>query len=83
MEYPDVEAAIAGLQGELAIIRPARNPSQEFLANLDFCTVRDGIGYVYFYRVDRQTMICAEGLVRMKAEDILDLRKSGIHADEI
>jgi hypothetical protein len=79
MEYRELESAVALLDGELATIRLRRDPSREFLAEIEYCAEQEGVGYVYLFWVDRRTLAAyAETLTGVKAEDIIALRKSGI-----
>lgn len=79
MEYRELESAVALLDGELATIRHQRDPSREFLAEIEYCAEQQDVGYVYLFWVDRRTVAAyAETLTREMAADIIGLRKSGI-----
>jgi len=81
MEYNDLLSAVEQLGDELAIIRYRSDPSREILADIEYCARWKGIGSIYFFRVDKETLTYGEGLVKMQAEDVVELRKSGIPTD--
>ena len=79
MHYHELEAAVEQLDGELAAIRHRADPSREFLAEIEYCQQRDGLGYVYLFWVDRRTLSAyAETLTRVRGEDLISVQRSGI-----
>jgi hypothetical protein len=84
MEYVEILSAVEQLDGQLATIKHRRDPTREFLADIERCAQKDGIAYVYLYWVDRRTISAyAETLTKVRAEDILSLQKSGIPVEEL
>lgn len=83
MEYNELIAAVEQLDDELAIIRRRGDPTQEFLAEIEYCDQWKGVGAVYFFFVDKRTLtVQGEGLSKLTAEAVISLRKSGIPIDK-
>lgn len=83
MDYQEFVEAVENFAGNLATIVFEDQPNRDFLADIEFCSERDGEGCVYLFWVDRRIMASyAETLTVVRVDSIREVHNSGIPADD-
>jgi len=85
VNYDDVSAAVAALDGNVAIIRHKANPNHDFFANVAHCSFNEklGRGFIYLFWFDRRIMASyAETLTRVDVRCLISIERSDIAEDD-